>query len=438
MLTLIKENPQKSTELRGVKGLLEVFNLINPYGRWPVELKLLNSRLESLKYSLQDIEKLCPEIAITPNTGYFISAAINNKIEDGETVTLNFNGAKVDAIGRFRKGNVILKGDAGSHAGAYMSGSARLTIYGNTGGFAGEEMSGSSKLTIYGNTKAYLGNGMKGSASITVYGNAEYYVGGGMSGFSQLTIHGNITEKVGTGMSGSAHIILYPNPDSEFNLPGLYANLLVDLGEKSYGGRIDVNPPEGMEMPVSKTSHYAEIYTNGKREPTNILRSQLSDISRKRSLLSEVFRKIEGKNDSSVDATHVIREYVNESGLVYRGLSFYDEEERSEILSLALTKGLLPPEIVKYSGKGYDGQVCVSALLYESKWFADVDYGIIFVIGAKGLELADVLHTKQYIHEAEMRIEYIPPENIKGYYLVNSKEIAGYTEVNSYNGQQST
>ncbi|MCL4365110.1 MAG: hypothetical protein M1569_01210 [Candidatus Marsarchaeota archaeon] len=152
----------------------------------------LNDALQRITYTLTDIEKICPKIEINDNTGYFISAAINKIIKESDTVTLDFNGAKVDHVAHhLQKGHVILNGPAGDYVGWGMSGSAKLTINGSAGDSAGLVMSGSASLTINGSAGNRAGQGMFRSAKLTIKQNAGNAVGGYSSG-GTIEIEGDI------------------------------------------------------------------------------------------------------------------------------------------------------------------------------------------------------------------------------------------------------
>ncbi|MCL4365055.1 hypothetical protein M1590_01890 [Candidatus Marsarchaeota archaeon] len=182
--------------------LLEIFNPNNEYEDF-------QNALRNVSYTLADIEAICPKIEIEWNTGLFISAAINKIIEESDTVTLDFNGVKVNYVTYLlQKGHVILYGPAGDSAGLVMSGSASLTIYGPAGDWSGWEMSGSARLTINGPAGDYVGAGMSGSASLTINGSAGNYAGEFMSDSASLTINGPAGNYAGKGMSGSASLTI--------------------------------------------------------------------------------------------------------------------------------------------------------------------------------------------------------------------------------------
>ncbi|MCL4365058.1 hypothetical protein M1590_01905 [Candidatus Marsarchaeota archaeon] len=197
-------------------ALLEIFNSKNNY------YKDFQNALCNVSFELSDIEILCPKIEINDNTGYFISAAINKIIKESDTVTLDFNGAKVDHVAyRLQKGHVILTGPAGDSAGWQMSGSAFLTINGSAGDYAGAGMSDSASLTINGSAGDYAGAGMSGSASLTINGPAGNYAGRWMSGSASLTIYCSVGDYAGQEMSGSARLTIKQNAG---NTVGVYSS----------------------------------------------------------------------------------------------------------------------------------------------------------------------------------------------------------------------
>ena len=124
-------------------------------------------------YTLKDIEAICPIIGVNRNTGFFISNAINNIIQEGDVVTLNFGGRIVDDLGNhLKRGTVIIDGDAGDFVGSFMNGGS-IDIKGNAGNCVGLDMS-SGSILIEKNAGYNVGSDMKGG-SIMVKGNDLYY-----------------------------------------------------------------------------------------------------------------------------------------------------------------------------------------------------------------------------------------------------------------------
>ena len=109
-----------------------------------------------IKYTLKDIEAICPIIGANWNTGKFISNAINNIIQEGDVVTLNFGGRIVDNLGSHLKcGTVIIDGDAGDYVGEYMNG-GRIVVKGDAVDWIGLDMTGGN-IVIEGNVGFHLG-----------------------------------------------------------------------------------------------------------------------------------------------------------------------------------------------------------------------------------------------------------------------------------------
>ncbi|MCL4365057.1 hypothetical protein M1590_01900 [Candidatus Marsarchaeota archaeon] len=238
------------------------FNSNNEYDNF-------QSALRNITYALTDIEILCPKIEINYNTGYFISAAINKIIKKGDTVTLDFNGAKVDHVAHYlQKGHVILYGPAGDYAGAGMSGSASLTINGPAGDSAGRWMSGSASLTINGPAGNSAGAGMFGSASLTINGPAGNSAGQGMFRSAKLTINGPVGDNAGAGMSDSSSLAINgPAGDNAGEFMSDSARLTIKqnagntVGVYSSGGTIEIEGDIGGIAYNCK----AAVYHNGKR-----------------------------------------------------------------------------------------------------------------------------------------------------------------------------
>ena len=178
-----------------------------------------------IKYTLKDIEAICPIIGANWNTGKFISNAINNIIQEGDVVTLNFGGRIVDNLGSHLKcGTVIIDGDAGNCVGLSMNGGS-IVVKGDTGSSVGEFMTGGS-IAVNGNAGHEVGYYMRGGR-IEIGRNAENLVGEYMTGDS-IEVKGDV---------GS------------------------DLGYLSKGGKINV----GGKIGRISSECRANVYRNGKR-----------------------------------------------------------------------------------------------------------------------------------------------------------------------------
>ncbi|MEM2675966.1 MAG: formylmethanofuran dehydrogenase subunit C [Candidatus Bathyarchaeia archaeon] len=121
-------------------------------------------------------------------------------------ITINGNVSHVRRIGAgMKKGEIIVKGDAGMHLGEEMRG-GKITVYGNVLGWAGSMMKGGT-IEIHGNAGDYLGapyrgstEGMKGG-KIIVHGNVGNEAGAHMRK-GLIKIYGNAGQFVGFRMHG--------------------------------------------------------------------------------------------------------------------------------------------------------------------------------------------------------------------------------------------
>ncbi|MEM5832371.1 MAG: hypothetical protein QXT38_03630, partial [Candidatus Aenigmatarchaeota archaeon] len=120
------ERYEKSVEKTNVGKLLNAFEKIK---NWKIIdyfdfYEISSDELNSINYSLKDIENLCPVIKGNKyKIGVYISAAINKIIKDGEEVRLNFRNKRIDFIGLYlSKGKIIVEGNAGDCVGFKMNG----------------------------------------------------------------------------------------------------------------------------------------------------------------------------------------------------------------------------------------------------------------------------------------------------------------------------
>jgi len=148
-----------------------------------------SEKLNSINYSLKDIEDLCPVIeGDEDKIGIYISAAINKIIKDGEEVRLNFGNRKINFLGMYlSRGKVIVEGDAGYYVGYEMDG-GNINVEGGASYYVGREMKGGS-IYIKGNAGDDVGEEMKGG-TISIGGNAGKCVGDFSEG-GEIRIEGN-------------------------------------------------------------------------------------------------------------------------------------------------------------------------------------------------------------------------------------------------------
>jgi formylmethanofuran dehydrogenase subunit C len=126
-------------------------------------------------------------------------------------IVLEGDFSRVKWIGRgMDDGEILIRGNVGTHCGAYMSG-GKIVVEGNADDWLGAEMK-NGEIIVKGDAAnlvgcAYYGNqtGMSGG-KIVIEGSAGNYIGEKMSG-GEIEIMGNAGDFIGTEMKGGLIVI---------------------------------------------------------------------------------------------------------------------------------------------------------------------------------------------------------------------------------------
>ena len=173
----LKVNIETSIGLEEIIKSYEIF-LENEFGTYPI------NRIEKINYTKKDIEYFCYELKEYENhknfdySGAYISALINNIIEDEDEVVLDLSGLKkaINYIGyQLKRGQVIVLGNIGLCTGMIMDG-GKIIVKGNVDSVRNINF---GNVVVEGDV-GNVGYRMKGG-EIIINGNAGY-VGGSMTG----------------------------------------------------------------------------------------------------------------------------------------------------------------------------------------------------------------------------------------------------------------
>lgn len=258
--------------------------------------------LSQVQYSLNDIEYLIKKGYVRRNRwkvknkeegklfGLFISAAINNVIEEENEVHLDFrnfiNPHFISKIGYgFRRGKMKIVGNIGS-IGEYMRGGEIITI-GNIQGPVGNTMY-NGKITINGNVRGNVGRFMHGGL-ISVNGNVYGNVGDVMFSPTGLALRNNIqTESEGGKIFVFGNV--YGNVGigmmrGEIDIKG---NVYGNVGSFMSGGNIIIDG--NVEGIIGYMAQNGKIWISGSyREISNSCRADVNIESNFKSFIENLF-----------------------------------------------------------------------------------------------------------------------------------------------------
>ncbi|MDE1870954.1 MAG: hypothetical protein KGI06_01815 [Candidatus Micrarchaeota archaeon] len=143
-------------------------------------------------YSIKDIEDFYRRIGPVQNggaLGEFLSAAINLKIRERQSVVLDNKGIKLHGIGLFQeRGAIIIPNDVGSSVAQCMRGGSIL-IRGNAEYDLGIYGSG-GEVVLFGNSKSRAGYGISG-INLFIIGNSGEMLGENSLSNSIITVTGS-------------------------------------------------------------------------------------------------------------------------------------------------------------------------------------------------------------------------------------------------------
>jgi formylmethanofuran dehydrogenase subunit C len=208
-----KYRPEVEKAVRGAE-IVEDETLKQLFAAWKKFKSKIDTRVDynnalalarSLEYSASDVEKFSialvefqDEYRFVSKAGLFLSALINNGMENDYTIHTGHLDRWPFHIGYLNTKNIAINGNAGHECGETMK-SGSITVNGNSGYSCGGLMEDGS-ISVTGNARSGCGAGMKGG-SIIVNGNTGANCGTSMVDGS-ITVNGNVRRECGVGMKG--------------------------------------------------------------------------------------------------------------------------------------------------------------------------------------------------------------------------------------------
>ncbi|MBU4502050.1 MAG: hypothetical protein KKA79_05625 [Nanoarchaeota archaeon] len=147
--------------------------------------------VKGLKYDLKDVEELSKKIKQGQNKrlGVYLSALINKKITEKDTITLTLE-EELNGVGMYlQKGTLIINGNVNNSIGWGMK-DGKLIVKGNAYDYTGWCMEG-GEVVVKGNANDNTGCYMKGG-ELVVEGDVNDFTGFDMAG-GELVVEGRIS-----------------------------------------------------------------------------------------------------------------------------------------------------------------------------------------------------------------------------------------------------